>query len=164
MSDLSPATSGPSPIPRRLHLAGRWLLGVYLISMGMAKALAPVDFLKLLREYQLLSSPWPLNTVAALLPWFEVFVGLLLLAGIAVRGSAALVAGMFLVFTLAILQRAIAIQAALGVPFCSVRFDCGCGGGEVLACAKIPENLAWLGLAAWLVLSRHAPRRLLAWR
>jgi hypothetical protein len=32
-----------------------------------------------------------------------------------------------------------------------------------LACAKIPENLAWFALSAWLLISRHGPGRLHAW-
>jgi uncharacterized membrane protein YphA (DoxX/SURF4 family) len=132
--------------------------------MGVVKALDPVDFLKLLHEYHLLGSPQPLNTVAALLPWLEIFCGLLLVAGIAVRGAALTIAAMFATFTAAILHRALTMHAGLDLPFCAIRFDCGCGSGEVLVCAKVIENIAWFALASWLVSSRHAPRRLVAWR
>lgn len=149
---------------RSVHLLGRILLGGYLIYMGVAKAIDPVDFLKLLREYHFLASPNPLNTVAALLPWLEIFCGLLLVLGIAVRGAAVTVAALFLAFTIAILLRALTLHSTLDISFCAIRFDCGCGAGEVLVCAKLIENTAWLALAAWLVISRHAPRNLIAWR
>lgn len=160
---LAPSTQS-SRAARVIHHLVRFALGGYLIYLGLAKALDPVGFLKLLREYELLASPLPLNAVAALLPWFEVACGGFLIAGIAVRGTALVVASLFFAFTAAIIHRALAIHAELGTSFCSIRFDCGCGAGEVLACAKIPENLVWLALATWLVFSRLSPRGCLAWR
>jgi uncharacterized membrane protein YphA (DoxX/SURF4 family) len=158
----------PRPRPwstgRLIHHGGRILLGAFLIQMGLVKALDPADFLKLLREYHLLASPWPLNAIAALLPWFEIFCGLLLVVGIVVRGAALIVTTLFLAFSLAILHRALELQATLDLPFCAIRFDCGCGAGEILVCAKLLENLTWFALASWLVISRHAPRHLLVWR
>lgn len=149
---------------RVIHHVGRHLLGAYLIYMGAVKALDPVDFLKLLREYQFLASPWPLNAVAALLPWLEIACGLFLSLNAAVRGAALIVALMFLAFSAAILHRAMALQAELSLPFCAVNFDCGCGAGEVFVCAKLMENAAWTVLALWLFLSRHAPRKIFPWR
>jgi len=54
-------------------VAGRWLLGGVFLYMGLSKALDPVDFLKLLRQYDLTQSSLLLNSIAAALPWFEVF-------------------------------------------------------------------------------------------
>ena len=56
--------------------------------MGLNKALHPEAFLKLVRQYELVQSPLMLNLIAAGLPWFEVFCGVLLVLGLAVRGSA----------------------------------------------------------------------------
>ena len=77
----------------------RWLLGGLFIYMGWQKALHPELFLKLLREYQMVESPLALNSIAVSLPWFEIFCGLLLVAGVAVRGTALLLAAMLAVFT-----------------------------------------------------------------
>jgi len=151
-------------IVRVIHHAGRLLFGAYLIYMGAVKALDPVDFLKLLREYQFLASPWPINAVAALLPWLEICCGLFLLLNTAVRGAALIVALMFLAFSAAILHRALALQAELSLPFCAVNFDCGCGAGEVFVCSKLTENAAWFLLALWLLLSRHSSRGMIPWR
>src|SRR5438094_1526903 len=120
----------------------RWLLGILFIYMGLNKALHPVEFLKLVRQYEMVTSPWLLNSIAAALPWFEVFCGLLLLAGVAVRGSALISLLMLAPFTLLILRRALALSAAKTIPFCAVAFDCGCGTGEVVACHKLVENCA----------------------
>jgi uncharacterized membrane protein YphA (DoxX/SURF4 family) len=151
-------TSDHPSTPSRLGalaFAGRFILAAVFLYTGAAKALHPVEFLKLLREYHI--EPSLLNFVAATLPWFEIFIGLLLLAGVAVRGAALLAAGMLIPFTLAVLQRAIALHQAQGIPFCWIRFDCGCGTGEVLICRKLVEN-AGLTLLALVVLFKRCPR------
>ena len=129
----------------------RWLLGSLFIYLGLSKALHPVEFLKLLRQYDLLHTPWLLDSAAALLPWFEVFCGGLLLAGVVVRGSALTVLAMLVPFTSAIFHRALALHSTLAIPFCMVKFDCGCGSGEVFACRKLLENLILMALAGWLL-------------
>ena len=129
----------------------RWVLGALFVYMGMNKALHPVDFLKLVHQYDLVKNYWLLNAIAAALPWFEVFCGLLLLAGMAVRGSALMLILMLVPFTWIVFQRALSIQAALHIPFCAVKFDCGCGNGEVFICRKLLENFALLALSVWLL-------------
>ena len=135
-------------------ILARWILGGLFVYMGMVKALEPVHFLKMLHEYQIVDNHLALNCIAAALPWFEVFCGMLLLAGIAVRGTAMLIAGMLAVFTFVVLHRALGIQAAEAIPFCSVKFDCGCGGGAEFICAKLPENTGMFILSVWLLAGR----------
>ncbi|MEO8120922.1 MAG: hypothetical protein ABI606_16575, partial [Rhodoferax sp.] len=106
------------------------------------------------RQYEMVSSPLLLSAIAAGLPWFEAFCGLLLLAGVAVRGSALMLLAMLVPFTLLVARRALAIHAAQGTPFCAIEFDCGCGAGEVLICSKLLENCALIFLAAWLQTGR----------
>jgi uncharacterized membrane protein YphA (DoxX/SURF4 family) len=130
---------------------GRWLVGGLFIYMGLNKALHPVEFLKLARQYELVSNPYLLNGIAAGLPWFEVFCGLLLVAGVAVRGAALMLALMLVPFSLVVLDRALGIAATQGIPFCSVKFDCGCGTGEVVICRKLAENTLLLLLSLWLL-------------
>ena len=131
----------------------RWVLGGLFIYMGMSKAVFhdPVDFLKLVRQYEVVSSPVLLNVIAATLPWFEVLCGLLLLAGVAVRGTALVVVAMLLPFTVLILKRGLALAGAQALAFCAVKFDCGCGNGEVFVCRKLTENCLLIVLSAWLV-------------
>ena len=129
----------------------RWVLGGVFIYMGVAKAIHPEDFLKLVRDYEMVSNPYVLNVLAAALPWFEIFCGVLLLSGVAVRGTALIAVAMLLPFSLLVLKRALAIASHGGSPFCSVAFDCGCGNGEVLICYKLIENCALLFVAAWLL-------------
>ncbi len=150
------SASSPSCCPRTENLAvlTRWVLGALIIYMGLVKALDPVEFLKLVRQYDLVQTPMLLNSIAAALPWFEVFCGLLLLLGVAVRGSATMLLLMLIPFTVVVLRRALAIHAATGGDFCAVRFDCGCGAGEIQICHKLLENGVMVFLAAWLLTGR----------
>jgi uncharacterized membrane protein YphA (DoxX/SURF4 family) len=132
----------------------RWLLGVLFLYMGLNKTLHPVEFLKLVRQYELVQNPLLLNSIAAALPWFEVFCGVLLVAGVAVRGSVLMLLLMLVPFTLVVLQRALALQSVLAISFCAVKFDCGCGTGEVLICHKLVENGVLILLSGWLLMGR----------
>lgn len=132
----------------------RWLLGAAFLYLGLNKALHPVEFLKLARQYDLTQDALLLNSIAAALPWFEVFCGLLLLTGIAVRGAALTLTLLLVPFTLLVLHRALLLQAARNIPFCAVKFDCGCGAGEEFICRKLMENFLLLVLSAWLLAGR----------
>lgn len=133
----------------------RWILGGMLLYMGWSKVMHASDFLVAVRQYQVIQTPLLLNLTAALLPWIEVFWGLCLLLGVAVRGTAVLSLGMLLFFNGLILQRALELQQAAGIAFCAVRFDCGCGAGEVWVCRKLVENGVLILMAAWVLISRR---------
>ena len=139
-----------------LCLIARLLLGAVFLYMGLNKALHPVDFLKLVHQYDVLSHPLALNLVAAALPWFEVFCGLLLFLGIAVRGTSVMLVAMLVPFTLLVFLRALALQKSGGLPFCAIQFDCGCGSGEVLVCRKLAENSLLLALSVVLIVRRES--------
>ena len=98
----------------------------------------------------MVTSPLMLNSIAAALHWFEVYCGLLLLAGVAVRGAALMLLVLLVSFSLVVLRRALVISATQGFPLCAVKFDCGCGTGEVVICHKLLENIALIVLSAWL--------------
>jgi uncharacterized membrane protein YphA (DoxX/SURF4 family) len=135
----------------------RWGLAALFIQMGWNKALHPEAFLKLVHQYDIVASPFPLNAIAAALPWFEVFCGLLLLAGVAVRGAALMLVAMLVPFTLLVLNRALAIASLQHLAFCAVKFDCGCGNGEVFICHKLVENTLLIMLSCWLLAGYSRP-------
>lgn len=128
------------------------LAGVFLVSGGI-KAADARETIVAVRAYQLLPESL-VGTVAAILPYFEVALGLLLLIGLATRLSAIL-AGLVMVMFIA----AVASAAARGLSI-----DCGCfgGGGEVTAgqtayTAEILRDLAFLALAGYLVVRPGTP-------
>jgi uncharacterized membrane protein YphA (DoxX/SURF4 family) len=124
--------------------------------MGWSKASDPESFLKQIREYEIIPDQAfrTLNSLAVVLPWLEIFCGVLLILGTAVRGTSLLVLLMLAGFTFIVAQRALNIHETQGIPLCSVKFDCGCGGGEVYACRKVPENIGLMLLALLLLVSR----------
>ena len=141
-----------------VRLLLRWVIGGLFIYMGMNKVLHPVEFLKLVRQYEMVQQPWLLNSLAGVLPWFEVFCGALLVAGVWRRGAACVAVLMLVPFTIIVARRALAIHAEQGTPFCDIKFDCGCGAGEVVICHKLLENSLLIFGALWLTLQ---PDRLL---
>ncbi len=144
-------------------LLARLILGALFIIMGWNKAVQPGEFLKLTRTYQMIPDSMPelLNLTAITLPWLEIFCGVLLIAGIALRGTALLLIGMLVFFTGAVIARAIGIYNAQDIAFCAIKFDCGCGSGEQYICHKVPENLGLLALSFVVLLSRS--RRFALW-
>jgi uncharacterized membrane protein YphA (DoxX/SURF4 family) len=139
----------------------RLLVGGYFIYMGALKAQEPGEFLKVIRTYELTETPMVLNMVAATLPWFEIFCGLLLVFGLGVRGTALVLLLMLTPLTALVLHRAMEMQEAMGVAFCAVRFDCGCGTGEMSICRKLAENGVLIVLGLWLAVGPRS--RLAMW-
>lgn len=134
----------------------RLFLGGLFIYMGVHKVADPVAFLKLIRMYEMVpeSPPYFLNGTAIILPSLEIICGLVLILGLYIRGSAAMLAVMLAVFTPAILLRALNIQQAEGTPFMDIKFDCGCGGGEVIIWTKLLKNTGLFALAVLALLSQ----------
>jgi len=131
----------------------RWVLGGAFVYMGTNKVVDPGAFLELVREYHIVNNSLMLNSIAAALPWFEVICGLLLLAGVAVRGAALVTLAMLVPFTVAVLNRALAIVSIQKMAFCAVKFDCGCGNGPQYICPKLAENCGLILLSCWLIFS-----------
>jgi uncharacterized membrane protein YphA (DoxX/SURF4 family) len=134
----------------RLGLAGVWLVS------GSIKAADPDQTWVAVRAYDLLPSSG-VTVVAAVLPWFELALGVLLLLGVRTRLVAAVAAGLLLVFIAGVSQ---AWARGLSI-------DCGCfgGGGEVAQDQtsygiELLRDTAFGVLAAWLIIR---PRTLLAW-
>ncbi|GAG48594.1 unnamed protein product, partial [marine sediment metagenome] len=131
-------------IIRRLDESGvpllvvRLVLGGLFVYTGLVKVGDPIDFLKLIHEYDVLpeSPAIFVNTVAIVLPWVEIVTGAALILGVFLRGAAATIALMFVAFTPAIFLRAMSIHAAEGTPFFDISFDCGCGTGVVVVWTK----------------------------
>lgn len=102
----------------RLGLAAVWFIS------GFAKASDPRETRVAVRAYQLLS-PAVADVVAAILPWLEIGVGVLLLFGLATRLAGVLSALLLVAFLIGVIS-----AAARGLSI-----DCGCfgGGGQVAA-------------------------------
>lgn len=149
--EATQSRSGKGAGMELLGTLARWSLGGAFIYTGLQKAAHPEVFLKLVRQYEIVSSPVLLNSVAAALPWFEVLCGVLLVLGVAVRGTALNLLVMVVPFTVVVLRRALTISAEQHVPFSQIKFDCGCGTGEVFIWKKMLENSGLILLAVLLL-------------
>lgn len=143
----------------------RLVLGGLFIYTGITKALDPIDFLKFVHVYDILpeTPPYFLNLTAVILPVLEVVCGVALLLGVAVRGAGVTLLGMLLFFNVALILRSLEIHAAEPIAYCDIRFDCGCGTGEVFICTKLLENAGLTLLALLVSLSRSRRFCLSSW-
>ncbi len=133
----------------RLGLAAVWLIS------GGLKAADPDQTYLAVRAYDVLPNA-AVDLVAAVLPWFELALGVLLVLGVATRLVAVLSAGLLLLFVAGVVQ---AWARGLSI-------DCGCfgGGGQVAPDAtsyglEIARDVGFLALAGWLAVR---PRTYLA--
>ncbi len=133
----------------RLGLAAVWLVS------GWLKAADPDQTYVAVRAYDVLPTAG-VDVVAALLPWLELALGVLLLAGIGTRAVAILSAALLLVFVAGVAQAWVR----------GLSIDCGCfgGGGAVepgrtMYVQELLRDAGFLLMAGWLI---ARPRTLFA--
>ena len=99
----------------------RVVLGAVFLYAAWVKLRAPwYMFAASIDSYQMLP-PWAVEFIARTLPWFELLLGVLLIAGLKLRWVAAVSGAILLVFWLSMFR---AYAKGLGI-------DCGCfGPGE----------------------------------
>ena len=138
-------------------LIARCALGGVFIYLGYLKLSDPMAFLKALHLYDVLPvrPSMLLNSVALVMPWLEVACGVALILGFWLRGSAMMLGGMLVTFMVALYFRAVGIAGADAIPFCAVKFDCGCGTGVRIICHKLLENAGLLLLCVMILFSRR---------
>ena len=129
------------------------VLAAVLLISGVIKALDARETIVAVRAYQLVPESL-VGAVAAVLPYLEIALGLLLLIGLATRLAAVLAAVVMVVFVAAVTS-----AAARGLSI-----DCGCfgGGGEVAAgqtayTAEIMRDLGLLAMAVYLTIRPDTP-------
>ena len=131
-----------------IALLCRVILGIVLIYASIDKIVHPAEFAKAIGNYNVL--PFGLeNLLGIVLPVLELMVGICLVLGIMIDGSAIIAAGMMVVFIIALSQ-------AL---FRGIDINCGCfkvtveNGGHQVGIRRIIEDFIYLGMAL-MVLSR----------
>lgn len=88
----------PGVSRRRLETGLCWFLAIVLVWAGLSKLVDPVSFYGAVLEYRLPFFPILLRTTAVILPWMELFCGLLLVVGIARQATLLWVTALFTVF------------------------------------------------------------------
>ncbi len=133
---------GTHPAIRLTSLAARMLLGIVFLVAGAEKLGALKTFGKSIAAYQILPEELA-NIVALLFVWTEIVVGILLFAGVAIRGSGLVSSAMLVIFLIAILS---AMARGLDI-------DCGCfaGNPQPVGWKKVVEDLGLLAAAVFLI-------------
>lgn len=146
-------------------LLARLAVGGMFAYLAILKLRNPIEFLKLTKQYGVLPLDPPifLNLTVVVMPWLELVSAIALLLGVARRGAALILAGLLLFFTPMLALHANTLLATSGkfTSYCAVKFDCGCGTGEVFICRKLAENVALL-LATLVALFSSSRRYCLA--
>lgn len=100
-----------------LIFAFRFLVGFIFIIAAIPKIADPSSFAKSIQAYQLIPTIL-INITALVIPWVELLIGIFLIVGVLLRGSAILSAGLFAAFSIII-----AVSLIRGLTI-----DCGCFG------------------------------------
>jgi uncharacterized membrane protein YphA (DoxX/SURF4 family) len=142
-------------------LLARFAVGGWFAYLALLKLANPIEFLKQVRLYGVFPTDPPqlMNFLVLMLPYLELLCALALILGVLVRGAGTIFVGMLLFFGPLLINRAVRMYAeghggAAYPGFCWVKFDCGCGTGEVYICHKLAENSALLLGALLTIFSR----------
>ncbi len=133
-------------LPARVYLGAVFLLASY------HKLLDPRSFALDVATYQLLPLGW-VNLFALLLPWVELFAGVMLIVGLRVRAASLLVSGMMVAFM-------VALGWALHL---GLDMSCGCfasqaaSGGDSISWRTMARDGSWLALALYVFLFDRRP-------
>lgn len=119
-----------------LILMMRFLLGAIFIYASYDKILDPAKFARDISNYHII--PFGLeNTIAIILPWLELIIGLGIVVGVCIDASVFISSGLLILFIILIAQ---AILRGFNI-------ECGCGlkDGQMVGWSKIVENFLYLG-------------------
>ena len=134
-----------------LALAARLYLGLLFVTASWHKLIEPGAFAIDIATYQILPLA-VINLMAIVLPWVEIVTGIMLIVGFRTRAAALLVAGMMVMFTVAII---IALGKGLDM-------SCGCfasqGASEdPISWRTIVRDAGWLCLALYVLILDRRP-------
>ena len=143
---VSETSLPPAAWPRALLVLGRVALGLIFVYAAYAKLYFGGDwhlhdyhffFAMAIDSYKILPIP-VVEWMARILPWFELALGILLLAGVGLRWAASISSALLLVF----------IGAMTRAKILGLEINCGCfGNNEKLGTATLIRDSSLLFLA-----------------
>lgn len=119
-----------------INLIIRLVVGTVFIFTGISKIVSPSLFAKDISNYAMLPTQL-VNLMAIILPWIELVSGILFIVGIKIKANLILIAGMLLMFNIAV-----ATAWARGLDI-----NCGCFSdvaSQKVGIQKLSENFAML--------------------
>jgi hypothetical protein len=120
-----------------LGLLLRVYIGGVFVYASMYKINYPGEFAETIASYQLVPY-WAVNLMALVMPWAELIGGILMILGVRTKSAATVIAGMLVMFSLAIL-----ITLIRDIPI-----GCGCFTSveEPLGWSTLWRDLLWLAM------------------
>ena len=118
-----------------MELLVRYLIGVVFLWACYSKILDPSNFSREISNYHAVPFGFE-NTVAIILPWLELFIGLGLIAGIYIRANVFISGFLLILFNLLVFQAMVR----------GFNIECGCGlkEGQMVGYGKLFENFLLL--------------------
>jgi len=139
-----------------LALPARLYLGFVFFYACLHKIADPAAFALDVATYQLLPL-WLVNLTALVLPWIELVTSVMIVIGYRTRAAALLIAGMMLVFI-------VALGWALGQ---GLDMSCGCFASSStdhpISWLTMLRDAAWFGLTLYVLFFDHNPVGLDRW-
>ena len=133
-----------NPISRSPYLTTlfRMIIGLIFIYASLEKIAYPAYFAVSVQNYQLIPDYFT-NIIAVVLPWLELYCGILVLIGYWHQAGAAIVSLLNIVF----------IMALTSAVFRGLDIDCGCyGAGSSVNISRIIEDLFLLSFSLHITL------------
>lgn len=93
----------------------RLVAGGFFVYASLDKIIHPDEFAKIVHNYRVLPGG-VINIFALFLPWLELFCGMALILGTRVKGAAAILAALLVVFIVAVTSAMVR----------GIKIDCGC--------------------------------------
>lgn len=116
----------------------RLYLGGLFIYASMYKISYPIEFAENIASYQIVPF-WAVNMMAIVMPWTELICGILLIVGLRSKSAVCMIAGMLVLFILAI-----CLSLVKDIPI-----GCGCFHSmeEPMNWTTLLRDFAWLAMA-----------------
>lgn len=141
---------------KRFMLLARIILGGTFVCASLGKIASPREFAAVVADYHILPDGAAIF-FAFLLPWVEFFLGAFLIAGLFVRESAFILSGLLLVFSVAMIVKAL----NGGIVHCGC-FSVKPGSGENIF-ILVGRDAGLLACGLWLALKNlKSPSRRIA--
>jgi len=148
---------------RLLSLPARLYLGYVFIFACLHKIAHPGMFAVDVATYDILPISL-INIMALILPWLELFAGIMLVIGVRVRAAALLIAAMMFMFIVAL---ALALHAGIDMS-CGCFASQGAQGEDPISIKTVFRDLGWFVLSLYVLVFDSQPlgveRLIQTWR
>lgn len=135
-----------------LSLPVRLYLGYVFIFACLHKIAHPGMFAVDVATYDILPISL-INLMALILPWLELFAGIMLVTGVRVRAAALLIAAMMVMFIVAL---ALALHAGIDMS-CGCFASQGAQGEDPISMETVFRDLGWLVLSLYVLVFDGQP-------